>query len=158
MNNEENIYYYPEDIDLLDPIIKQAFINNKQKFNFGLGKDVSNEWVGIYLHVQVKLSDIGINYMIADKSFVYLSNLNKSDTVICDRAGPHKLLIYKGSPVPSDIITLRLLKDDESKDLVFISWFLDDKLPPSQSRDWKFGDRMTVAEALEKGWRVASLY
>lgn len=128
-------------------------------------EEISRE--GNILIASARLSDMGVGLGSAVTAAVALSTVDKSATVEVKELGYHPTLTLAGTPVPTDTITLIIeLDGGQDPDLkgmglegqpVLVTWHPGEALPPSQPHDCEVGDRMTVAEALEKGWRVACL-
>jgi hypothetical protein len=120
---------------------------------------------GNLLIAKAQLSDMGVE--LAVTAAVDLSTVDKSATVEVKELGYHPTLTLAGTPVPTQVITLIIeLDGGQDPDLagmglegepVLVTWHPGEALPPSNPHDCEVGDRMTVAKAIEKGWRTACL-
>ena len=98
---------------------------------------------------------------------VALDELPPDQGCLVKALGAHPTLVTVGMPVPTDVVTA-IVELDGGKDSdlsgmglalkpVLVTWHPGKALPPSHPHDCAVGDRLTVAEAIEKGWRVATL-
>ena len=147
-------------------IISEVISKNKNDLSFlnlipwnNIHNTKFSEYDNDYV-TKVKLSDLGVEFGTAVTGVVDLSTLNKGASAIVFTTKGRPMLFVDNPPIPTDIATLTIrISNDEDQDPELLDCkFGPDSPKDDNPHDCKFGDRMTVAEAIEKGWRTAYLY
>lgn len=131
--------------------------------------DLQAEWKATVYDADANLliAETPIPEGMAVTAAVALDDLPPDQGCLVKSLGAHPTLVTVGMPVDTDVVTAIVeLDGDKDPDLdgmglegkpVLVTWHPGKALPPSQPHDCKVGDRLTVAEAIEKGWRVVAL-
>lgn len=113
------------------------------------------------------IAEMSIDDDIAVLAAAPLEKIPAHQKCVVKALGGHPTLATIGDSVPAKVLTVIIELDGSlDPDLdgltepgkpIIATWFPGKSLPPSRPHDCEVGDILTAAEAISKGWKVASL-
>lgn len=169
-----NIGYDPEVVDMSEQEWVEKLLFQDATANYK-GDTNKGEWrISLFSAskniaiLKLNLLDAGIQGFAAFMNAAALETLPKDQLCTVQSLGAHPTLVTNGGSQATAVITA-IIELDGSKDPdlgaacyklkgepILVTWFPGPRLPVSEPHDCEVGDKLTVEEALKKGWKTVA--
>lgn len=165
----KNLEYDPEMLELTEQewveniLFEEATARHKSAWKISFFSASDNLAI-----LKVNLLDAGIHGFSAFMNAAALETLPKEQICKVEALGPHPTLTTQGEAQETTVVTV-IIELDGSKDPdlgdcckelegepIIATWFPGPRLPVSEPHDCEVGDKLTVEEALKKGWKTVA--